>query len=250
MTTNENVKADEREAVPSWMPVKGPKLRDACIRCGKFEMFAMLVDKGQHVEGEKCFACNAMWTNNYPLGLATLDGKLASDTGRPPELVALVDHLAAEIEAERATDSQLAELVQLETDGNWPVGDHRWLRLHSLRDLIGLRMARELIALRAGYAEHERKFEAGAGWFREMADRPMPCGHTIGDLIGGDGSVTACGACLAEKRPGVIKALRAEVERLRAVEALQVQAVDAALVKHAAAVGVVGPMPVQKASER
>lgn len=28
----------------------------------------------------------------------------------------------------------------------------------------------------------------------------MPCAHTIGDLIGGKDSVTACGACLAEKQ--------------------------------------------------
>jgi hypothetical protein len=34
----------------------------------------------------------------------------------------------------------------------------------------------------------------------ELRARIIPCGHTIGDLIGGEGSVTKCGACLASVR--------------------------------------------------
>lgn len=33
-------------------------------------------------------------------------------------------------------------------------------------------------------------------------DHPLPCGHTIGDLIGGPRSVTKCGECIAEKMSG------------------------------------------------
>jgi hypothetical protein len=35
---------------------------------------------------------------------------------------------------------------------------------------------------------------------RELRERVIPCGHKIEDLIGGEGSVTKCGACLAAKQ--------------------------------------------------
>lgn len=37
---------------------------------------------------------------------------------------------------------------------------------------------------------------------RQMLASPLPCGHTLGDLIGGDRAVTKCGACLQEKQTG------------------------------------------------
>lgn len=33
-------------------------------------------------------------------------------------------------------------------------------------------------------------------------DHPLPCGHTLGDLIGGSKEVTKCAECLKEKRAG------------------------------------------------
>jgi hypothetical protein len=49
-------------------------------------------------------------------------------------------------------------------------------------------------------------FAAAAAWQKgvdvlaELQDRAIPCGHTVGDLIGGDGAVTKCGACLAARQ--------------------------------------------------
>ena len=33
----------------------------------------------------------------------------------------------------------------------------------------------------------------------QMQAKVIPCGHSLGDLIGGEGSVTKCGACLAAR---------------------------------------------------
>lgn len=47
---------------------------------------------------------------------------------------------------------------------------------------------------------HATAFKA-ADELRTLQERGgMPCAHTIGDLIGGDGAVTKCGQCLAEKQ--------------------------------------------------
>jgi hypothetical protein len=50
----------------------------------------------------------------------------------------------------------------------------------------------------------------------ELRARFIPCGHTIGDLIGGEGSVTKCGACLAsvrEHRAKLATRLKAAIRR-------------------------------------
>lgn len=56
------------------------------------------------------------------------------------------------------------------------------------------------------------------GWamLEELRARVIPCGHTIGDLIGGEGSVTKCGACLAEmpqRRNELAVRLKAAIRR-------------------------------------
>jgi hypothetical protein len=60
------------------------------------------------------------------------------------------------------------------------------------------------VLYRRGQAERERHVEGVAVQFRQMMAQPMPCGHTLGDLIGGQDdegqpTVTKCGACLAER---------------------------------------------------
>lgn len=83
------------------------------------------------------------------------------------------------------------------------------------------RMARDLIALRANERNTTRIGEVLA----EMQGRIMPCGHAVGDLIGGtetapDGSqrpsITKCGACLAVRQPEII-ARREEATALAAL---------------------------------
>lgn len=35
--------------------------------------------------------------------------------------------------------------------------------------------------------------------FNEYMAGKLPCGHTVGDLVSGKGSITKCGACLQER---------------------------------------------------
>lgn len=43
--------------------------------------------------------------------------------------------------------------------------------------------------------------QSAAAKFMEYAEGKLPCGHLIGDLIGGDGAITKCGACVAARAP-------------------------------------------------
>ena len=54
----------------------------------------------------------------------------------------------------------------------------------------------EILAAIIDDAEAWRK---GVELLRELRERAIPCGHRIEDLIGGEGTVTKCGACLAQK---------------------------------------------------
>jgi len=47
-----------------------------------------------------------------------------------------------------------------------------------------------------------RAWEKGAETLAELQERAIPCGHTVGDLIGGAGAMTKCGACLVARRGG------------------------------------------------
>lgn len=50
----------------------------------------------------------------------------------------------------------------------------------------------------------------------ELRATVIPCGHTVGDLIGGHGAVTKCGACLAsirEHRAALATRLKAAIRR-------------------------------------
>lgn len=49
-------------------------------------------------------------------------------------------------------------------------------------------------------ATHDPEAQAAARDLIDMLAQPLPCGHTLGDLIGGHRSVTKCGACLLEKQ--------------------------------------------------
>lgn len=40
----------------------------------------------------------------------------------------------------------------------------------------------------------------GMATIRELQERVIPCGHKVEDLIGGDGAVTKCGACLRARQ--------------------------------------------------
>lgn len=61
----------------------------------------------------------------------------------------------------------------------------------------------ELLELREALS---RIFDDAMAWrkgheaLRELSARVMPCGHAMENLIGGEGSVTKCGQCLADKR--------------------------------------------------
>jgi hypothetical protein len=44
------------------------------------------------------------------------------------------------------------------------------------------------------------RLEKMAETYRRMGEQPLPCGHKVEDLIGGPGTVTKCGACLAERQ--------------------------------------------------
>ena len=50
--------------------------------------------------------------------------------------------------------------------------------------------------------------------FGERLRNPIPCGHTLGDLIGAPGTVTKCGACLAERQSDQQKDWAKKVRRL------------------------------------
>lgn len=39
-----------------------------------------------------------------------------------------------------------------------------------------------------------------AEWIAKLEGTGLPCGHRLADLIGGSGSVTKCGACLAARQ--------------------------------------------------
>lgn len=61
-------------------------------------------------------------------------------------------------------------------------------------------MVRERDATIAQLRPDAEAWRKGFAMLEELRARVIPCGHTIGDLIGGEGSVTKCGACLASVR--------------------------------------------------
>jgi hypothetical protein len=70
----------------------------------------------------------------------------------------------------------------------WQDGSIREAELLELRD-----------ALQRILADAEA-WRNGMALLDELRERVIPCGHKIEDLIGGEGSVTKCGACLAAKQ--------------------------------------------------
>lgn len=54
---------------------------------------------------------------------------------------------------------------------------------------------------RAGCSTHDPEVQRlVAEWVAKLEGSGLPCGHRLADLIGGKGSVTKCGACLAERQ--------------------------------------------------
>jgi hypothetical protein len=73
-------------------------------------------------------------------------------------------------------------------------------RVPALIDAIR-EQATEIKALRPD-AEAWRK---GVKVLDELRERVIPCGHAVADLIGGEGSVTKCGACLVARQEQRVK---------------------------------------------
>jgi hypothetical protein len=59
---------------------------------------------------------------------------------------------------------------------------------------------RELLTILPPMLDDAASWRKGTNVLRELQERLIPCGHTIEDLIGGEGSVTKCGACLAARQ--------------------------------------------------
>jgi hypothetical protein len=84
------------------------------------------------------------------------------------------------------------------------------------RVLALVKMVRERDAEFAALRPDAEAWRKGVRILDELRDRVIPCGHTIGDLIGGEGSVTKCGACLAtvrEHRAKLAVRLKAAIRR-------------------------------------
>lgn len=66
-------------------------------------------------------------------------------------------------------------------------------------DIATYREKHELCRLLGPIFDDANAWRKGTQVLRELKERSIPCGHKIEDLIGGEGSVTKCGACLAER---------------------------------------------------
>lgn len=54
---------------------------------------------------------------------------------------------------------------------------------------------------RSGCATHDPEVQRlVVEWVAKLEGTGLPCGHRLADLIGGQGSITKCGACLAERQ--------------------------------------------------
>ncbi|MBK9263029.1 MAG: hypothetical protein IPM54_24900 [Polyangiaceae bacterium] len=61
------------------------------------------------------------------------------------------------------------------------------------------REKQELCQLLPPILDDAEAWRKGAHVLNELQERVIPCGHRIEDLIGGEGHVTKCGACLAAR---------------------------------------------------
>lgn len=59
---------------------------------------------------------------------------------------------------------------------------------------------RELLTMLPPMLDDAAAWRKGWDTLRELRERVIPCGHKVEDLIGGEGSVTKCGACLAARQ--------------------------------------------------
>ena len=88
---------------------------------------------------------------------------------------------------------------------------------HARQDVPELcTMLREAIAERDALRADATLWRNGMKALDELRATVIPCGHTIGDLIGGHGAVTKCGACLAsirEHRATLATRLKAAIRR-------------------------------------
>jgi len=70
-------------------------------------------------------------------------------------------------------------------------------------DVPGLVAYIDSITSEDAVAARKKRNERAEAAVRELENawkKPMPCGHTLGDLIGGGGSVTTCGACVVARK--------------------------------------------------
>lgn len=77
-------------------------------------------------------------------------------------------------------------------------------------------MWREAVAERDALRADATLWRNGMKVIDELRAAVIPCGHTVGDLIGGHGAVTKCGACLAsirEHRATLATRLKAAIRR-------------------------------------
>lgn len=77
--------------------------------------------------------------------------------------------------------------------------DKRARHAEQERDAFDKRIG-ELEAEVAKFKPDAEAWRKGHEVLHELRERVIPCGHRIEDLIGGTGSVTKCGACLATKQ--------------------------------------------------
>lgn len=62
----------------------------------------------------------------------------------------------------------------------------------------------ELLAMLPPMLDDAQAWRNGIAVVKELQNRVIPCGHRVEDLIGGEGSVTKCGACLAARQTSAL----------------------------------------------
>lgn len=137
--------------------------------------------------------------------IAMVEGELRRPTRGDDRLVKHVEKLAAIVRGQAARISDLegtnkaaiSEMMTIvanvakelpsdlcDPQGNEPV----WLPVQRMRERI------------AALEPEAKAWREGQEVLRELRERIIPCGHKVEDLIGGAGSATKCGACLAARQ--------------------------------------------------
>ena len=118
---------------------------------------------------------------------------------------------------EQLCNSKGVAVVILTHDGSVEAMDNVEFVSHAREDVPKLcAMWREAVAERDALRADATLWRNGMKVIDELRAAVIPCGHTVGDLIGGHGAVTKCGACLAsirEHRATLATRLKAAIRR-------------------------------------